>query len=102
LVLNRVNISLSSPVLGGRKVGIVKKNFPPGVLGLDPGSGVSLALIMSHGGEEVVLKLERVLLGVDLVDVMILLGEEVESVLKLLSGSNEETLLFDVVHEFLF
>ena len=56
---------------------------------------------MSHGGEEVVPKCERILLGVDLVDIMILLGEDVESVFELFLGSNEETLLLDVVHEHL-
>ena len=59
----------------------------------------SLGLELGHGREHVVLKDERVLGGVDLLDLSVLLGEETHSEVVFLLGSVVESPLLDVLHE---
>lgn len=93
LVLNGVDGTLGSPVnlsLGGW---LELDNV---VSWGNSGTEKLLVLSISPGGELVVTKLEGGLLGVDLVDGLVLGGEELESELVLLLGAVGETVLLHV------
>jgi len=93
LVLDWVDGTLGSPV-NGVLVGWLELDS---VVGLsNSGTEELLVLSISPGGELVVAKLEGGLLGVDLVDGLVLGGEELESELVLLLGSVRETVLLHV------
>ena len=99
MVLDGVNGTLGSPVLGG-SVGLWKVDVVG--LVLSSLSGVSeelLVLGISPGGHEVVADGEVVLSGVDLLDLGVLLGEEAHSELELLLGSVGDSVFRHVLDE---
>jgi len=102
LVLHGVDGSLGSPVDG---VGEVLGVEDGGLGELKGGGGLvseeSLVLEVGHGGELVVSDGEGVLGGVDLLDLLVLLGELLESEVVLLGGSEGESELGDVLDEVL-
>jgi len=90
LVLDGVNGTLGSPVDGVSKVGVVEHGDV--LRGVETGWGLEseelLVLLLSPGGELVVANGEGVsLLGVDLVDLLLLLLEDSHSEVVLLLGS---------------
>jgi hypothetical protein len=102
LVLDGVDSTGSSPVDGLGEVGVIKNLWL-----LDLGAlwhlvtKSSLSLFISQGREHVVGKSERRLLEVGLLDVGILIGEDLESVVEFLFGTDSKSELLNMVDEFL-
>jgi hypothetical protein len=99
LVLDGVNGTLGSPVLGGG-VGWLKGNVVSDSLaGLTGITEELLVLGSSPGGHVVVTDGEVLLSGVDLLDLGVLLGEEVHSELEFLLGSVRDSVFRHVLNE---
>jgi hypothetical protein len=102
LVLDWVDGSGGDPVDGGWELGGVEiSGLQIGEVSWHLESVHSLGLERGVGGELVVSDDERVLGGVDLLDLGVLLGEEVHSELELLLGSVVEAEGVDVLNELL-
>merc|ERR1719453_1211371 len=87
LVLDWGDGTLGSPVDGVGEVGGVEEDLGSLVVSWESVS-VKLGLLLSSpGGEEVVSNGEAVLAGVDFLDLLVHLGEEVESEVELLLGA---------------
>jgi hypothetical protein len=102
LVLDGVDGTLGDPVdLGVEVLGVENSGFLLGEVSWLFETKESLVLEIGEGGELVVTEDERVLGGIDLLDLGVLLDEEVHSELVLLLGSVVETEGVDVLHEIL-
>jgi len=91
LVLDGVDGTLSSPVLGIGKVALIEEKWL-GVGVIDLGTKHLLGLLLGHGGEHVVAESERALSVVPELDLVVLLSEDLESVNVLLFGTEAEAI----------
>jgi len=102
LVLDGVHGSLGSPVDGVLEVGVIDElDFWDLLNGWHLESKKSLVLLLSPSGELVVSNLESGLSSVDLLNLSILLGEDLESEHELFFGSIRKSELVQVSNEVL-